>query len=149
MSNRLLRLLRSFRPRRRRSCRSERTRWRRCARRASRRISIPARRVCSVCKAMARSPGTTPPNPPWDRFVDELLINPGWMPVDAVVVDGRPGLTWMNLSDVELKEPFFQQTIDRVREQEPWRGDLFTEFDALLQLDQNLPRVQPSGFIFH
>lgn len=71
------------------------------------------------------------------------------MPVDAVVVDGRPGLTWMNLSDVELKEPFFQQTIDRVREQEPWRGDLFTEFDALLQLDQELPRAQPSGFIFH
>lgn len=71
------------------------------------------------------------------------------MPVDAVVVNGRPGLTWMNLSDVELKEPFFQQTIDRVREQEPWRGDLFTEFDALLQLDRDLPRVQPSGFIFH
>ena len=36
------------------------------------------------------------------------------MPVDAVVVEGRPGLTWMNMSGVELKEPFFQQTVDRV-----------------------------------
>lgn len=71
------------------------------------------------------------------------------MPVDAVVVDGRPGLTWMNMSDVELKEPFFQQTVDRVRDEEPWRGVLFTEFDALLQLDQFLPRVRPAGFIFH
>ncbi len=72
------------------------------------------------------------------------------MPVDAVVVDGRPGLMWMNMSGVELKEPFFQQTVDRVRAEEPWRaGDLFTEFDALLQLDQVLPRVRPSGFIFH
>ena len=71
------------------------------------------------------------------------------MPVDAVVVDGRPGLTWMNMSDVELREPFFQQTVDRVRDEEPWRGDLFTEFDALLQLDQFLPRVRPAGFIFH
>jgi hypothetical protein len=72
------------------------------------------------------------------------------MPVDAVVVDGRPGLTWMDMSDVELKEPFFQQTVDRVRAEEPWRdAGLFTQFDALLQLDQVLPRVQPSGFIFH
>ena len=71
------------------------------------------------------------------------------MPVDAVVVDGRPGLTWMNMSDVELREPFFQQTVDRVRDEEPWRGDLFTEFDALLQLDQFVPRVRPAGFIFH
>jgi hypothetical protein len=80
----------------------------------------------------------------------EWKIEPGWMPVDAVVVDGRPGLTWMNMSDVELKEPFFQQTVERVRAEEPWRdADLFTEFDALLQLDQVLPRVHPSGFIFH
>lgn len=71
------------------------------------------------------------------------------MPVDAVVVDGRPGLTWMNMSDVALKEPFFQQTVDRVRAEESWRGEVFTEFDALLQLDKVLPRIQPSGFIFH
>jgi hypothetical protein len=72
------------------------------------------------------------------------------MPVDAVVVDGLAGLTWMNMSDVELKEPFFQQTVERVRAEEPWRdADLFTEFDSLLQLDQVLPRVRPSGFIFH
>src|SRR5215218_6174261 len=71
------------------------------------------------------------------------------MPVDAVVVDGRPGLTWMDMSDVELKEPFFQQTIDRVRAEQPCRREVFTEFDALLQLDQRLPRVQPRGFIFH
>ncbi len=71
------------------------------------------------------------------------------MPVDAAVVDGRPGLTWMNMSGVELKEPFFQQTVDRLRTEEPWRGDVFTEFDALLKLDQALPRIHPSGFIFH
>ena len=71
------------------------------------------------------------------------------MPVDAAVVDGRPGLTWMNMSGIELKEPFFQQTVDRVREEEPWRDGIFTEFDALLRLDQELARVQPAGFIFH
>ena len=25
----------------------------------------------------------------------------GWLPVDAVVVDGRPGLSWMNMAGVE------------------------------------------------
>ena len=30
----------------------------------------------------------------------------GWLPVDAVVVDGRPGLWWMDMSDVSLTEPF-------------------------------------------
>lgn len=76
-------------------------------------------------------------------------IEPGWMPVDAVVVDGRPGLLWMQMSDVSFSEPFFQQTVDRVRTEHPGRTERFTEFDALLQLDQVLRRVRPAGFIFH
>ena len=40
----------------------------------------------------------------------------GWLPVDAVVVDGRPGLWWMEMSGVSLAEPFFQQTVERARE---------------------------------
>lgn len=79
----------------------------------------------------------------------ESGIDPGWMPVDAVVVDGRPGLLWMQMADVTFTEPFFQQTIDRLRAEHPIRPERFTEFDALLQLDQTLPRVEPAGFIFH
>lgn len=71
------------------------------------------------------------------------------MPVDAVVIDGRPGLLWMPMADVSFSEPFFQQTVDRVRAEHPERGERFTEFDALLQLDKILPRVEPAGFIFH
>ena len=71
------------------------------------------------------------------------------MPVDAVVVDGRPGLLWMQMADVSFNEPFFQQTVDRVRAEHPERTERFTEFDALLQFDQILPRVEPAGFIFH
>lgn len=68
----------------------------------------------------------------------------GFLPVDAVVVDGRPGLQWMDMSGVTLAEPFFQQTVERVR-----ADRLFTEFDVLLQLEKQLDSVQPSGFIFH
>ena len=71
----------------------------------------------------------------------------GWLPVDAVVVDGRPGLWWMEMSGVSLSEPFFQQTVDQAKANS--RGELFTEFDVLLQLEKSLDNVEPTGFIFH
>ena len=71
----------------------------------------------------------------------------GWLPVDAVVVDGRPGLWWMEMANVSLDEPFFQQTVDRAKRDN--RGELFTEFDALLQLEKVIESVPPTGFIFH
>lgn len=73
----------------------------------------------------------------------------GWLPVDAVVVDGRPGLRWLEMPDVDLSEPFFQQTVDRVTNNGTHRGELFTEFDVLLQLEKTLESVAPTGFIFH
>ncbi len=71
----------------------------------------------------------------------------GWLPVDAVVVEGRPGLMWMEMSGVGLTEPFFQQTVERARRDN--RAERFTEFDVLLQLEKQLDSVEPTGFIFH
>src|SRR5215211_3423962 len=73
----------------------------------------------------------------------------GWLPVDAVVVDGRPGLWWMDMSGVSLTEPSFQQTVERARADGDKRGELFTEFDVLLQLEEMLDSVPPTAFIFH
>ena len=73
----------------------------------------------------------------------------GWLPVDAVVVEGRPGLWWMEMSGVSLTEPFFQQTVERAKANSKNRGELFTEFDVLLQLEQSFDSVEPTGFIFH
>src|ERR1700741_2518881 len=70
-----------------------------------------------------------------------------FLPVDAVVADGRPGLQWMDMSGAPLGEPFFQQTVERLRAD--GRRELFTEFDVLLQLEKELDSVQPTGFIFH
>jgi len=71
----------------------------------------------------------------------------GWLPVDAVVVAGRPGLWWMEMSGVSLTDPFFQQTVERERKEN--RAERFTEFDVLLQLEKQLDSVEPTGFIFH
>ena len=73
----------------------------------------------------------------------------GWMPVDAVVVNGRPGLTWMDMSGVRLAEPFFQQTIDKLKATDPGCHEVFTEFATLVQLEKTFDSVSPSGFIFH
>lgn len=73
----------------------------------------------------------------------------GWLPVDAVVVNGRPGLSWMDMSRVRLTEPFFQQTVDRVKSENTNAQAQFTEFDTLLQLEKTFDSVSPSGFIFH
>jgi len=73
----------------------------------------------------------------------------GWLPVDAVVRDGRPGLSWLNFSEVSLTEPFFQQTVARARTQNAQPVELFTEFDVLPQLEKTLESVPPTGFIFH
>ena len=51
------------------------------------------------------------------------------------------------MADVRLDEPFFQQTVDRVKRDK--RGELFTEFDVLPQLEKVLESVPPTGFIFH
>jgi len=72
----------------------------------------------------------------------------GFLPVDAVVVEGRPGLWWMDMSGVSLAEPFFQQTVERAKK-DGNRRELFTEFDVLLQLEKQFDSVPPTGFIFH
>ena len=54
----------------------------------------------------------------------------------------------MDMSDVSLTEPFFQQTVERAKEDKQ-RGEQFTEFDVLLQLEKVFDSVSPTGFIFH
>src|SRR5215203_3952872 len=53
----------------------------------------------------------------------------------------------MDMSDLNLTEPFFQQTIERATLET--REELFTEFDVLLQPESLLDTVPPTGFIFH
>src|SRR5690349_18470420 len=82
-------------------------------------------------------------------MIDTTTQFKGWLPVDAVVIEGRPGLWWMEMPDVRLAEPFFQQTVERAKADGTHRGELFTEFDILLQLEKTIDSVPPTGFIFH
>ena len=55
----------------------------------------------------------------------------------------------MDMAGVDLVEPFFQQTVDRLRAEQPGREEHFTEFDTLVHLEKSFDSVPPTGFIFH
>jgi len=73
----------------------------------------------------------------------------GWIPIDAVVSGGKPGLLWMDFRGQKFSEPFFQQTVERLRNQSPKPEEFFTEFDTVLEFEQVAAGLKPDGFIFH
>lgn len=72
-----------------------------------------------------------------------------WLPVDALVRQGRPAIEWLNMSGVILAEPFFHQTVARVRKERAAAPPFITDLDELIRLEKVSDSLQPSGFIFH
>jgi hypothetical protein len=75
------------------------------------------------------------------------LLN--WLPVDALLVDGRQCVKWMDVAGVSLDEPLFDQTFERLRRERPDPAEIVTGFETLIQLEKISDSVRPSGFIFH
>lgn len=73
----------------------------------------------------------------------------GWLPVDAFSERGRPRLRWLDVNGARLDEPFFEQTVARVKSERPDAPELFTDFDALIQFERVADAPEPDGFIFH
>ena len=75
------------------------------------------------------------------------LLN--WLPVDALLVDGRQCVKWMDVAGVSLDEPLFEQTVARVQRERPEAAEIVAGFETLIQLEKISDSVRPSGFIFH
>jgi hypothetical protein len=73
----------------------------------------------------------------------------GWVPVDALIMDGMPTICWMDMRNVLPSEPFFHQTIERMERNHPQLTAKYTGYDALIQSENLLKGLKPSGFIFH
>jgi len=71
-----------------------------------------------------------------------------WLPVDAVIDRGRPAIEWMDIRDVTFNEPFFHETIERVKTNSAAQS-VVTDLDFLLQMEKICESVEPAGFIFH
>jgi hypothetical protein len=68
-------------------------------------------------------------------------------PEPAVVTTAS--VRWMYFGSDPLNEPFFLQTVDKIREDPRRQIDVETSTDALFRLTETLPEVSPAGFIFH
>lgn len=77
--------------------------------------------------------------------IDELR---SYLPIDAVIRDGKPQIEWLKLGS-EFKEPFFHDTVARVRREKPHLRSILTDLDGLLQMAHTTSSRQPSGMIFH
>jgi len=71
-----------------------------------------------------------------------------WLPVDAIIEEGRPALAWMDFSEVVLAEPFFHETVERLSAIQKHSTQI-TELEALLQLEKISDHLPPTAFIFH
>lgn len=69
-----------------------------------------------------------------------------WLPVDVLIEDGQPVIEWMDMAGVDCWEPFFFQTIERVRKE---RKVQTTGLEALIEFEKVSDTLSPSGFIFH
>lgn len=71
------------------------------------------------------------------------------LPVDALIANGKPQIEWLDLTGIGFHEPFFHQTVEKVRTRRPDLKSVVTDVDALLQIDNLASRHPPTGFIFH
>ncbi len=82
------------------------------------------------------------------------LPTAGWLPLDfefdpdpALVPGGA--VRWMEFGAEPLAEPFFHQTVEKLRNASPAAAELDTSIEAMLAWSERLPPVRPAGFIFH
>jgi hypothetical protein len=75
----------------------------------------------------------------------------GWLPT-AIGLDPqsrRAVVRWLEFGSAKLAEPFFDQTVERLRRAEPPANEAQSGLDTLLKLGEGLAPVTPAGFIFH
>ena len=74
-----------------------------------------------------------------------------WLPT-AIGLEGESKQTvvrWMEFGSAKLAEPFFDQTIAKLRRANPPANETQTGLDVLLEIGDGLAPVTPAGFIFH
>jgi hypothetical protein len=75
----------------------------------------------------------------------------GWLPT-AIGLDSQSQqavVRWLEFGSAKLAEPFFAQTVERLRHASPPAKEARSDLEALLELAEGLSAVTPAGFIFH
>ena len=80
------------------------------------------------------------------RFGDIRSSIRGWLPVRLSFHGHKPRVEWLFFGHKVLSEPFFQQSVSRLRADNQNVATRTTGPNILLRCKQEIP---PSGFIFH
>ena len=93
-----------------------------------------------------RVAGSQPPVPsrPEPAASARVPVLPGWVPA-RVRADSRT-VEWCELGDRTIADPFFDDTVDRVRRKS---GSVTTPLDVLMAEAAAKPGIAPTAFIFH
>ena len=74
-------------------------------------------------------------------------IPKGWLPADLKT--NSPSVTWMEFGSVPLAQPFFEDTVVKLRHGFPPAKEMNTDMEAILATANELSTVTPAGLIFH
>lgn len=82
------------------------------------------------------------------------FLTHGWLPVDIELdpqpaIVGEAAVRWLEFGATPLDDPFFTQTVDKLRRMAPPAREIQTNIETMLRLSNRLPAVRPAGFIFH
>jgi hypothetical protein len=78
----------------------------------------------------------------------------GWLPVE-IGLDFQPAVVedslvyWMEFGLTPLAEPFFDNTVSKLRQAAPPAREIATDVETMLRVSARLPAIRPAGFIFH
>jgi hypothetical protein len=74
---------------------------------------------------------------------------PRWLPIAFELGRQEPQAHWLDFGAADLTEPFFNQTVRRIRSSQPPPIERVTGLSALTDATSGYPSVQPVGVIFH
>lgn len=72
-----------------------------------------------------------------------------WLPINFHFGMTASAVQWIDFGSAEISEPFFHQTLKKLRSAEPQAKERVTSVATLLDLAASLSPARPSGLIFH
>lgn len=80
-------------------------------------------------------------------MMDQKHMLKGWLP--AELKTSSPSVTWMEFGSAPLAQPFFEDSVVKLRHGFPPAKELKTDIEAILVTASQLSTVTPDGLIFH
>jgi hypothetical protein len=76
-------------------------------------------------------------------------LSTGWLPATLALMSRPPEATWLEFGPMRLLEPFFEDSVRKLRLGFPPPRELTSDLNTVLEVGSKLPQVTPQGLIFH